>query len=69
MKPRIAVSVGDLNGVGIEIALKAHKEISALCTPIYCINAYMLNQAAELLDVKIPSDFKIFDIKGTFNIR
>ncbi|DAB28019.1 MAG: 4-hydroxythreonine-4-phosphate dehydrogenase PdxA [Sulfurimonas sp. RIFOXYD12_FULL_33_39] len=69
MKPRIAVSVGDLNGVGIEIALKAHKEISALCTPIYCINAYMLNQAAELLDVKIPSDFKIFDIKGNFNIR
>ncbi len=39
MKPRIAVSIGDLNGVGIEIALKAHKEVSKLCVPIYCINS------------------------------
>ena len=32
-KPKIAISIGDLNGVGIEIALKAHNEISKLCTP------------------------------------
>ena len=69
MKPRIAISVGDLNGVGIEIALKAHKKISALCTPIYCINRYMLNQACELLDVEVPSDFEIFEVEGSFNIR
>ncbi|OHE03951.1 4-hydroxythreonine-4-phosphate dehydrogenase [Sulfurimonas sp. RIFOXYB12_FULL_35_9] len=69
MKPRIAISVGDLNGVGIEIALKSHKKISALCTPIYCINHYMLNQACELLDVEIPSDFEIFEVEGSFNIR
>lgn len=69
MKPRIAISVGDLNGVGIEIALKAHKKISALCTPIYCINRYMLNQACELLDVEIPADFEIFEVEGSFNIR
>ncbi len=24
MKPKIAISVGDINGVGIEIALKSH---------------------------------------------
>ena len=29
MKPHIAVSVGDLNGVGIEIALKSHKDRKA----------------------------------------
>ena len=69
MKPRIAISIGDLNGVGIEIALKAHKKISALCTPIYCINRYMLNQACELLDVEVPSDFEIFEVEGSFNIR
>lgn len=68
-KPRIAISVGDLNGVGIEIALKAHKEISALCAPIYCINTYMLTQACELLDVAIPSDFILHEVDGNFNIK
>lgn len=69
MKSSIAISVGDLNGVGIEIALKAHSEVSKLCTPIYCINSYMLNQASELLDINIPNDFKIFNVEGSFNIR
>ncbi len=68
-KKRIAISVGDLGGVGIEIALKAHTQISKLCTPIYCINSYMLNQACELLDVDIPSDFTLHEVDGSFNIR
>ena len=42
-KAKIAVSVGDLNGIGIELAFKCHKEISKLCKPIYCINKKMLN--------------------------
>jgi len=66
---RVAISIGDLNGVGIEIALKAHKEISHLCRPIYCINSYMLNQAAELLHVKIPNDFNIHSVDGEFKIK
>ncbi len=69
MKPRIAVSVGDLNGVGIEIALKAHKEISSLCTPIYCINSFMLHQACELLKMELPADFQIYEVEGRFNIK
>ena len=48
-KPTIAISVGDLNGVGIEIALKAHKEILQLCNPLYCINKNMLTKAIALL--------------------
>ena len=27
IKPKIAISVGDLNGIGIEIALKCHEKI------------------------------------------
>lgn len=69
MKPRIAISVGDLNGVGIEIALKAHKEISALCTPVYCINHSMLNQACRLLKMELPADFQTFEVKGSFDIK
>jgi 4-hydroxythreonine-4-phosphate dehydrogenase len=69
MKKKIAVSIGDLNGVGIEIALRAHDEISELCEPIYCINDYMLNQAAKLLHIEIPNTFQISHVVGEFNIK
>lgn len=68
-KPHIAVSVGDLNGVGIEIALKAHEEVSKLCSPIYCINTHMLEQSAKLLGVKVPNDFKTWHVDGEFHIK
>ena len=67
--PRVAVSVGDLSGVGIEIALKSHSEISQICTPTYCINKEMLNKAAKLLDIIVPDDFDIFDVDGSFEIE
>jgi len=69
MRPTIAISVGDLNGVGIEIALKAHKEISELCSPIYCINSNLLSQAAKLLNTNIPNDFNIHSVDGDFEIN
>ena len=68
-KPKIAISVGDLNGIGIEIALKAHEEISKLCEPIYCINSYMLEQAAKLLNTTIPNDFKTWHVESEFEIK
>lgn len=67
-KPTIAVSVGDLNGVGIEIALKAHLEVSKLCNPIYCINAHMLEKAAKLLGVAVPNDFSLVHPKSTSSL-
>jgi len=69
MHPKIAISIGDLNGVGIEIALKAHQEIIGICEPLYCINETMLTQAAKLLHVKVPSTFKIYPTKGEFLIE
>ncbi len=68
-KPKIAISVGDLNGVGIEIALKSHEQISKLCTPIYCINAVMLNKATTLLGTVTPQDFTINEVDGDFEIN
>ena len=68
-KPRIAVSVGDLNGVGIEIALKSHAEVCRLCEPIYCINSHMLKQASKLLNVEIPKDFNTWHVDGEFKIK
>lgn len=68
-KPSIAISVGDLSGVGIEIALKAHKEVTKLCHPLYCINETMLSQAASLLGVEVPEDFDTVPVAGEFKIE
>ena len=67
-KPRIAISVGDLNGVGIEIALKSHTAVKKLCNPIYCINEALLKQAAALLDTPVEQDFQISALEGSFTI-
>jgi 4-hydroxythreonine-4-phosphate dehydrogenase len=66
---RVAISIGDLNGVGIEIALKAHNKIKTFVSPIYCINRYMLDQASYLLDMPIPDDFEIYPTFGKFKIE
>jgi len=69
MKKKIAISIGDLNGIGIAIALDAHPLISKLCQPVYCINEAMLNQASSLLEKNIPDDFFIADVAGSFKIE
>ncbi|RXI25265.1 4-hydroxythreonine-4-phosphate dehydrogenase [Aliarcobacter trophiarum] len=66
--PKIAISVGDLNGIGIEIALKSHNTIKEFCQPIYCINRQMLEQASMLLNISIPDDFNIYETFGDFEI-
>ncbi len=65
----IAISIGDLSGVGIEIALKAHEEIKKICKPVYCINKELLTQASSLLNLEIPDDFKVHVTKGFFTIE
>lgn len=64
----VAISIGDLNGVGFEIALKAHDTIKHLCHPLYCINYTMAHQAAALLHTQIPNDFHMFKVSGEFTI-
>jgi len=66
---KVAISVGDLNGVGIEIALKAHEEVSKLCEPIYCINEELLEQALQLLEKKRAQDFTLHSVEGEFKIK
>ena len=67
--PKIAISVGDLNGIGIEIALKCHEEISKICKPIYCINNKMLKRAVRKLNKEVPLDFETYKTKGDFEIK
>ncbi len=68
-KPTIAISIGDLNGVGIEIALTSHEEIKKLCNPIYCINEELLLQATTLLGIALPDDFRVQSVAGNFTIQ
>jgi 4-hydroxythreonine-4-phosphate dehydrogenase len=69
VRATVAVSVGDLNGIGIAIALQSHRRVSAICRPLYCINRTMLERAAALLQVNIPDDFEIVEVEGDFKIK
>ena len=66
---KVAISIGDLNGVGIEIALKAHDKIKEFVKPVYCINKKMLEKAAYLLNYPIPQDFETIEVEGDFEIK
>ena len=68
-KPRLAITIGDLNGVGIEIALKSHDEVSKLCHPIYCINKTMLSQASQLLGTPLHDNLTLSEVDGEFKIE
>ncbi|MCK9372960.1 MAG: 4-hydroxythreonine-4-phosphate dehydrogenase [Sulfuricurvum sp.] len=65
----IAISVGDLNGVGFEILLKGHETILAVCRPLYCISRAMAQQAAHLLERGLPDTFVCHEVAGEFTIR
>ena len=56
---RLFVSIGDPNGIGLEIALRAHKEISKEAEIIYGVDSALLGEAAKRLGVAIPRDFEI----------
>ena len=65
---KIAISVGDLNGVGIQLCLENHHKITKFCKPIYCISDKLLNQASKLLNISIPKDFKTYGSYDNFKI-
>jgi len=68
-RKKIAISIGDLNGIGIQLALENHSQVSTIIQPIYCIDKKMLEQAARKLNLAIPSDFQtIENIAPAFTI-
>ncbi len=66
---KTAISIGDLNGIGLEIALKAHEEIKRNTHPVYCVSRKMLEQGAKLLNLPIPNDFEVVEVEGNFEIE
>ncbi len=61
---RVAISIGDLNGIGLELALKNHREISKSIQPIYMVDMEMVKQGAKLLEVDVPEDFQTVEGVG-----
>ena len=69
-RKKVAISIGDLNGIGIQLALENHELISQEVDALYCIDRGMLEQAAKKLDLPISSDFKtIEEIAPYFEIE
>ena len=67
---KVAISIGDLNGIGIQLALENHHAISKLVAPVYCIDKKMLEQAAKRLGLTVPDDFKTTEnIAPSFEIE
>ena len=70
MKKKVAISIGDLNGIGIQLALENHHTISQIVEPVYCIENAMLEQASKKLNIQIPHNFQtIENIAPTFDIE
>ncbi|MGX3010724.1 4-hydroxythreonine-4-phosphate dehydrogenase PdxA [Helicobacter sp. 23-1044] len=59
---KVAISIGDINGVGAEIALKAHSEISKIIKPVYFVDLSVIECASKLLKFEIPRDFEVREI-------
>ncbi|GIT98219.1 4-hydroxythreonine-4-phosphate dehydrogenase [Sulfurovum sp. TSL1] len=69
-RKKVAISVGDLNGIGIQLALENHDIISQEIEAVYCIDRNMLEQAAHKLNLTIPSNFQtVEDLEGYFEIE
>lgn len=59
---KVAISIGDINGVGLEIALKAHNDISKIIKPTYFVDFTLLESATKILKMSIPRDFEVYEI-------
>ena len=58
---KVAISIGDLNGIGIQLALENHSHISNIVEPIYCIEKDMLAQAIDKLQLDMPQNFQTIE--------
>lgn len=69
-KPKIAISIGDINGVGPEIAIRAHEKIKEICEPIYCVPRALMDEAALKLGIEeLDFDFLCVDFDFECRIR
>jgi 4-hydroxythreonine-4-phosphate dehydrogenase len=69
LKKKVAISIGDPNGVGLQLILENHTKVCEVCDPIYFVNQNILQQAATLLNIHIPNNINLFETIGEFEIK
>lgn len=67
--PKVAISIGDINGISLEIALKAHESIKKYANPIYVADKKLIKKGAKLLSLDIPKDFELCELGCDINIE
>ena len=62
---KIGISLGDINGIGLEVILKTFKDRRMLdiCTPILFGNSYLINQYKKILKLENLSFVSIKEMK------
>lgn len=66
---KLAVSLGDPNGIGPQLLLETHAEVARLCEPVYCCDERVLQECAERLGVEIPNDIRLADGGGECSLH
>lgn len=61
---KIAISVGDVNGISLHQIIKAHDIVKKIVSPIYCVDSEVLKSASKLLNIPLPQDMQIKEING-----
>jgi 4-hydroxythreonine-4-phosphate dehydrogenase len=65
VKPTIAITIGDFNGIGPEIALKAatHSSIRTICTPVLVGPLNIFEHVRETLKIRVKLEKAVFPCK------
>lgn len=63
-KPKIAISIGDINGIGFEIAVRSHSLLCEFCEPYYFIHHNVAQKALALLNLPFAKANLVHFCKG-----
>ncbi|EAK0792657.1 UNVERIFIED_CONTAM: 4-hydroxythreonine-4-phosphate dehydrogenase [Campylobacter lari] len=59
---KIAISIGDLNGIGVQILLASHDELVKICEPYYFVHYKLFQKASKLLKLNTKSKINLVEI-------
>ncbi|CAM4057495.1 4-hydroxythreonine-4-phosphate dehydrogenase [Campylobacter armoricus] len=59
---KIAISIGDLNGIGMQILLACHDELVKICEPYYFVHYELFQKANKLLKINPKSKINLVEI-------
>ncbi|MFQ6341616.1 4-hydroxythreonine-4-phosphate dehydrogenase [Campylobacter sp. VTCC 70190] len=57
---KLAISIGDINGIGLELLVRSHKELCKSCEPYYFLHENLLHQGLRLLNLELENANLVF---------